>query len=231
MNFFLRSINIVLTRSDSHHSRLYMLIKPKHSCLQECLLLGVRNQPVRQVAANSEPVRNAGVEVDLVWNLDALQNDLGLVALLCRELPASRFLADSSASEPQSTSGLTGRGNAKRPLDRLQLLVGDPARVGDVPSVRHTRLQEARDVLGPEAVTHRADAPDAVLVLQLADDSLDHGIDLVRRVLGAPGVHVEAAGAVQRDGVPMEEVGHDGEVAVGGELVGDELRVEEAACR
>jgi hypothetical protein len=62
-----------------------MLIKPK-DCLQECLLLGVRNQPVRQVAANSEPVRNAGVEVYLVWNFDALQNDLGLVALLCREL-------------------------------------------------------------------------------------------------------------------------------------------------
>jgi hypothetical protein len=63
-----------------------MLIEPKDR-LQKCLLLGICRQPIRQIAASSKPVGDSRVEVDLVWNLDALKDDLGFVALLCWKLP------------------------------------------------------------------------------------------------------------------------------------------------
>ena len=59
---------------------------------------------------------------------------------------------------------------------------------------------------------------------------VDYGVDgwwgvgdfLLGGLVGAlePGLDVEVAGAVEGDGVPVEEVGHHHEVAVCGELVG-----------
>jgi hypothetical protein len=123
---------------------------------------------------------------------------------------------------------LTSCGNAERLLNVLQFFHGDPTRVRAVSGIRDARLQEANDVLGSEAVSHRSDALAAVFLLHLPDGGLDHGIHFVGRVLGAPRRHVEVWPAVERDGVPLEHVGHDGEEAVGRELVGDELRVQEA---
>jgi hypothetical protein len=76
-----------------------MFIKPK-DCLQKCLLFGIGHQPVREIAAHGKPVRDARVEVDLVWDLDALQNDLGFVALLGRELPVGFWPPSASQRQP-----------------------------------------------------------------------------------------------------------------------------------
>lgn len=41
---------------------------------------------------------------------------------------------------------------------------------------------------------------------------------------------IETFGAVERDGVVVEEVRHHDEVAIGGKLVGNELSVDEAVA-
>ena len=90
--------------------------------------------------------------------------------------------------------------------------------------------------LGAETIADRADGLAAQLALHVLEDLLDDGVDLFGRVARAfaavlqPVHDVEALGAVQGDGVAVEEVGHDDEVAVGGELVGDELGVDEAVA-
>jgi len=74
-----------------------------------------------------------------------------------------------------------------------------------------------------------------VLLLDLLDGGLDHGVDLLGGVgvlaIGAscqPLHEVEARPhAVQGEGVAVEKVEEVGGVAVGGQLVGDELRVDE----
>lgn len=75
----------------------------------------------------------------------------------------------------------------------------------------------------------------SVLLAKLDDAGVDDGID-VRGIVGAllrvvfagePLLDVEVVRAVQLDGVAVEEVGHQDEVAVGGQLVGDELDVDE----
>jgi hypothetical protein len=81
-----------------HHSPLHMLIKPEDR-LQERLLLGIGHQLVRQVATHSESVRDSRVQIDLVRNLDGLQDDFGLVALLRRKLPVS-FCRSSARQRP-----------------------------------------------------------------------------------------------------------------------------------
>lgn len=54
---------------------------------------------------------------------------------------------------------------------------------------------------------------------------------LLRVVLAVQPLHeVEVARAVEGDRVSIEEVGHHDEVAVGGELVGDELGVIKAVA-
>ena len=50
-----------------------------------------------------------------------------------------------------------------------------------------------------------------------------------RRAL-EPLEEIKALGLVQRHGVAVEEVGHADQVAVGGELVGDQLGVDEAVA-
>jgi hypothetical protein len=77
-----------------------------------------------------------------------------------------------------------------------------------------------------------------VLGSHLHDAGIDNGIDRGRQmrrllwvVLALEPLHnVEIAGAVQGDRVAVEEVGHQDKVAIGGELVGDELGIVEAVA-
>lgn len=70
------------------------------------------------------------------------------------------------------------------------------------------------------------------MALQLADGSLDYRVDgllgmgvLPVRALGDPFHDVEAHGHVQADRVTVHDIGNQGAIPVGGELVSDELRV------
>lgn len=83
-----------------------------------------------------------------------------------------------------------------------------------------------------EAVADCTNLLDAVLLLEGLDGLLDDGVDGLLGVgvlaVGAlldPGHDVLAAEAAEGDGVAVEEVRHEGQVAVGGELVGDQLGV------
>jgi hypothetical protein len=98
--------------------------------------------------------------------------------------------------------------------------------------------QETRNVLAAEAV---ADGTNLLrtLLLHVCQSLLDNRVDGVRQValalgaaLGQPlhDVEVSAAELVELDGVALEEVGHDGPVAVGGELVGDQLGVDQGVA-
>jgi hypothetical protein len=93
--------------------------------------------------------------------------------------------------------------------------------------------QKARNVLAAKAVTHRADLLRALFLhvrQRLLDDRV-HGVGQValafRAALLQPRHDIEVLWAVEFDGIALEEVGHDDIVAVGGELVGDELGVDE----
>jgi len=100
----------------------------------------------------------------------------------------------------------------------------------NVPSLGHTLFKKAHHILCAKAIPGRADPLDAVLFLERLEYLLDNGVNDLKRLVGAPLVHVEVRRAVQRDGVPVEKIGHDDEVAVGGKLVGDELGVDKAAA-
>lgn len=93
--------------------------------------------------------------------------------------------------------------------------------------------QKASDVLAAKAVSDGTDLLRALL-LHVCEGLLDDRVDGVgqvalafRAALLEPGHDVEVLGAVELHGVALEEVGHDDVVAVGGELVGDELGVDE----
>ena len=90
--------------------------------------------------------------------------------------------------------------------------------------------QLPHDVLPAEAVPHGADALGAHRLAQVRDELLDQRLRPVDAVVLDPAGEVEVGGPVQRDGVAEEHVGHVGEVAVGGELVGDQLGVLEAVA-
>jgi hypothetical protein len=74
-----------------------------------------------------------------------------------------------------------------------------------------------------------------MLLTQFNDTAVDDGIDvrrimstLVRVILAAEPLHdIEVGWAVEGDWVTVEQVGHHDEVAIGCELVGDELDVVE----
>lgn len=85
--------------------------------------------------------------------------------------------------------------------------------------------------LGTEAVAEGTNLGEA-LVLEVLEGELDDGVDgflgvgvLAVGALGQPLHEVEVGGAVEGEGVLVEEVGDDGVVAVGGELVGHQLAV------
>lgn len=131
---------------------------------------------------------------------------------------------------------LTGRTNRQRALDGLQLLLVDEARMGTVADVNLAVVgpQMPDDVLGAEAVADGANLLQAHLRPHLDQAGVDDGVDgrgqmaALGPALGQPRHEIKVVRAVERDGVAVEEVGHDDVVAVGGELVRDELGVVEA---
>jgi hypothetical protein len=97
---------------------------------------------------------------------------------------------------------------------------------------------ETRNILAAEAVADSANFL-RTLLLHVGQRLLDDRVDGVRQValalgpaLCQPGHDVEVAASelVELDGVALEEVGHDDPVAVGGELVGDQLGVDEGVA-
>lgn len=209
-----------------------MLVKPV-DCLQESLLLGKLCLLVGGITAHSEAVLNARVKIDLVRKAALLEDLLRLVALLGGE------------------DGIRLGGRDRQGAgDALELVLVDKRRVGEVADLDAVlvvacnvllRRGSARKripwnslaaYLGTEAVAKSTELLDAVLLLQSLDSVDDDGVDgllgmrvVARGALGHPGHKVKVAGSVERDWVAIEGVDDQGEVAVGGELVGHQLAV------
>jgi hypothetical protein len=143
-------------------------------------------------------------------------------------------LVSDVTSDVSESVERTSSGNREWAGHALDLVLVDERRVCGVTNINALALsQEARDVLSTKAVSNRADLLRALL-LHVRQSLLDDRVNGVRQVALAFGaallqpVHdVEALGRVELHGVALEEVGHDDVVAVGGELVGDELGVDE----
>lgn len=85
---------------------------------------------------------------------------------------------------------------------------------------------------GTEAVTNRTQLLNTLLLLEVLDAHLDNGVDVVRGVgvvagatLCEPAHEVEVGVAVEGERVAVEDVNDQGQVAVGGVLIGDQLAV------
>jgi hypothetical protein len=83
-----------------------------------------------------------------------------------------------------------------------------------------------------KAVSQAAKLLDTIFLLQGLDSFEDNGVDGLLGVgvvalgaLGQPGHEVEALGAVQGNGVAVEDINDQGEVAISGKLVGHQLAV------
>lgn len=84
-----------------------------------------------------------------------------------------------------------------------------------------------RTYLSTKAVPNATDLLNSQLLAEVLDGGLDDGVDMGGLVVLEPGREVGLAvlEVVELDGVALEEVGDDGQVALGGEVVGDELAV------
>jgi len=199
-----------------------MLLEPLHG-LQKSILLGIQADPVLWISADREAVLDTAVQVDLVWQAEVLEDLLGLVALLGRE----------------DGIGLGG-GDGQWAFHVAQLVALDERRVRRVSGVdlAGVRTQVSDYVFAAEAVAHGADFLASIFRPHLdqtrVDDRIDHGrqvCDLFLIILSLYPLHdVKVARSVEWDGVAMEQVGHHDKVAVGRELVGDELCVDEAVA-
>lgn len=148
-----------------------------------------------------------------------------------RRFSVGKMLSVSARNNPRQScpfSGgggeiarLTSSGDAQRTLDGLELVGLNERRVGDVADIDLAVLKEAGDVLGTEAVADATDALCAQLALELLDDRVDNGVELLGLVVLQPAGEVKALRDVDRNGVAVEEVGHNDEVAIGGVLIGD----------
>lgn len=89
--------------------------------------------------------------------------------------------------------------------------------------------QEAANVLAAEAVANTSNTLDTQVFSQVLDGALDNGVDTTGLVVGDPFGKVDLAGLHVTDlnGVAMEEVGDDGQVAIIGVLIGKKLAVDE----
>lgn len=86
--------------------------------------------------------------------------------------------------------------------------------------------------LSPEAVTKSTELLDAVFLFQGLDRVEDDGVNsllgmgiVTSRAFGHPGHEVKVARSVERDGVAVEGINDQGEVAIGGELISHQLAV------
>lgn len=109
--------------------------------------------------------------------------------------------------------------------------MGDEGGVSGVTDVDLAGLQVAGDILATEAVADSTDLLDAESLTHVLDGLLDDGVDVGGLVVGQPGGQIGLAGLHGGDGdlVTLEQVGDDSQVAIGGELVGEELGVGENA--
>lgn len=85
----------------------------------------------------------------------------------------------------------------------------------------------------PEAIPDCPDAFRTKVGLQLRKHSPDNGLDALWQMTWRalePAHEIKVRGAIQRDWIAVEQVGHDDEVAIGRQLVGDELGVREAVA-
>ena len=204
--------------------------------MQERSLLGELDVVLAEVCADGEAVLDAGVKDHLVGDgAHFLEQLLGLVALLFGEDLVGFWVELAITSfERQGWIRLTSSGDGERASHGLDLLLVDERRVCSVSDINALALgQEAGDVLSAKAVSDGTDLLRALL-LHVCQSLLDDRVDLIgqvalafRAALLQPGHDVEVRRAVELHGVALEEVGHDDEVAVGGELVGDELGVDE----
>lgn len=195
---------------------LQPLIKPLHS-LQESLLHTKLDGRVAQIATHRKAMRRRTVQVDLVRLLRLLEDLLTLMPLIRREdLIRLR------------------RRNAVWALDGGQLALLDETGVCHVADIDLALAERDGHVLGAVAVADGADLLETLLA-QVLDGGVDDGEDgvgrvwglAVRRFAGEPLHDLEALRRVNEDGIVVHDVGDDGEVAVGGELVGEQLRVGE----
>lgn len=92
-------------------------------------------------------------------------------------------------------------------------------------------LQVTDNVLSAEAVADSTNLLDAEGLTHVLDGLLDDGVHVGGLVLGQPGGQVSLAGLHGFDGdlVALEQIREDGQVAIGGELVGEKLGVGEDA--
>ena len=163
------------------------------------------------------------IEINLISRLHLLQYLLRPMSLLRREYRIR----------------LRGT-NRQWSLHIPQLILLHEARVRAVPDVylRFAGQKVADDVFRTEAVSYRPQFGDVVFGAELDDARVDDRVDgwgEVRSFVGAvfalhPLWELEAVGPVEGDGVAGEEVRHGDEVAVGGELVGEELGVYEGVA-
>ncbi|KAI7288174.1 hypothetical protein KC345_g251 [Hortaea werneckii] len=186
--------------------------------LQERGLLSELGPLVAQVRAYREAVLNVTVQGHLVREVHVLQDVLRFPPLLCWE---DRVCLSS--------------GDAERSNHSLQLLGINEGWVGHAANVDTLALRtKAGDVLGAEAVSYGTDLLDAHRALHLLDDGFHDGVHLawtvalaLRAALAQPCHEVKAFGLVQRDRVTFKQVRHHDKVAIGGELVCNELGVDE----
>lgn len=107
--------------------------------------------------------------------------------------------------------------------------MGNERRVRAVANVDLAGLEETSDVLATEAVADGGDLLHVKSLTHILDGLLDDGVDVARLVLGEPSGEVGLARfhVLNRDLVAIEQIGDNGQEAIVGELVGEELRVGE----
>ena len=109
--------------------------------------------------------------------------------------------------------------------------MGDERGVTSVADVELAIPQEAANVLAAEAVANTSNTLDTQVFSQVLDGALDNGVDTVsamlQRHLPTSKVAKGFNHIMAKDGVAVEEVGDDGQVAIVGVLVGKELAVDE----
>lgn len=210
--------------------------------LDESGLLGELDFGLVEVAADGETVLDAGVQNHLVRDgAHVFEDSLGLVTLVFGEdrVGLCDVVSDGIIPSLIGFSQLTSGSNRKRTSHASELGLVDKRRVSGETDIDALALgQETRNVLATKAV---ADSTNLLrtLLLHVCQSLLDNRVDGVRQValalraaLGQPSHDVEVACSelVELNGVALEEIGHDDPVAVGGELVGDQLRVDKGVA-
>lgn len=83
----------------------------------------------------------------------------------------------------------------------------------------------------PKTISHRSNLLTSQLGLHFCQDRLDDGLDPRWQVTWwtlQPGHEIKVCWTIQRDGISVEQIGHDDQVAISGQLVCDQLGIDEA---